>query len=113
MNNFRKSLVAFFVLEMLAGCSSREEKLRAIAEVEKHCGLPPNSLNRNFVDDRFDVSKEMNASQSSKIAKTISLGDTIMDRRILDKRECIINYKSTGGFFFMFHASGAVLGAKR
>jgi len=105
MNLLQRSIVLASALLWLAACSPHDEKLRAVAEVEKHCGLPPNSLNRNFVDDRFDISDEMNTSKVARIKKTVSLGNTVTDRRVIDKRDCIANYKSSGGFVFVFHVA--------
>lgn len=102
MTKFRLTLVALLAL---AACTSdRDARLRAIAEVEAHCGLPPNTLDRTFVDDRFSVNPEMSESSKERTKSTISLGSTVVDRRIVQQRECILNYHSKDGFRFLFWA---------
>lgn len=102
MTKIRFSSVALLAL---AACGSdRDARLRAIAEVEAHCGLPPNTLDRTFVDERFNVNSEMSEVSKERAESTISLGSTVVDRSIVKKRDCILEYRSKDGFRFLFWA---------
>jgi len=85
-------------LQILSGCTSEEEgRADAIAEVEKHCGLPAGLLTQIYVDRQKSVRKS--DIQETPDRRLIRLGPLISPH-ILRKQECVNLFKSSNGFKF-------------
>jgi hypothetical protein len=103
-----KFLTVGIALSLCAGCSSdKKERVAAIAEVEAHCGLPENTLDRNFSEKRFAKTKEMSEEEKKNIDKIIDLGSFITDDRIGKKRDCIMSFTSKWGYRFNISMSSS------
>lgn len=95
------------ILQILSACASdEEERSKAIAEVEVHCGLPAGMLSAIYALRQKQLASTA-ASQAGKEAelRLIYFG-ILLTRPIVEKHDCITSFESSNGYRFNFHVKG-------
>lgn len=96
-----------FVLTAFAICScngedTRAKRIAAIEEVEKRCGLPPNTFNASLADKPANEARACDPRKSGRKCydvRHIDLG-YVFHKPLLCKMECVKRYKSKDGYQF-------------
>jgi len=91
----------------LSGCDTRAQRLEAIAEVERACGLPHDSLYRNAADAKAVTNRSSQipggGPPAARARNLIYLGSYRRDD-VLRKMDCVRSYISKRGYTFNLHA---------
>jgi hypothetical protein len=99
--------LALVGLQFLSGCASGEaERLQALTEAEAYCGLPERILVDTYLRRQETLDRLPPSARSAEGDARLIYIDIVSDRRIIDKRDCIVSFRSSQGYRFNMHIQG-------